>query len=73
MTPKCSQIFRAFARGESIKPIVERSGVSYGQTWSQLRRAIAELDRHKQERHPGQHEGIISRALWERVQERLGP
>ena len=27
--------------------------------------------RHKQERHPGQHEGIVSRALWERVQERL--
>jgi hypothetical protein len=26
---------------------------------------------HKQERHPGQHEGIVSRALWERVQERL--
>ena len=27
--------------------------------------------RHKQERHPGQHEAIVSRALWERVQERL--
>jgi len=27
--------------------------------------------RHKQERHPGQHEGIISRDLWERVQQRL--
>jgi hypothetical protein len=27
--------------------------------------------RHKQERNPGQHEGIVSRALWERVQERL--
>ena len=27
--------------------------------------------RHKQERHPGQHEGIVSRELWERVQERL--
>src|SRR5216684_2474716 len=27
--------------------------------------------RHKQERHAGQHEGIVSRELWERVQERL--
>ena len=27
--------------------------------------------RHKQERHPGQHEGIVSRELWERVQQRL--
>jgi site-specific DNA recombinase len=27
--------------------------------------------RHKQERHRGQHEAIVSRALWERVQERL--
>ncbi len=27
--------------------------------------------RHKHERHPGQHEAIVSRELWERVQERL--
>ncbi len=27
--------------------------------------------RHKQERHPGQHEAILSRELWERVQMRL--
>lgn len=27
--------------------------------------------RHKHERHPGQHEAIISRELWERVQQRL--
>jgi hypothetical protein len=28
--------------------------------------------RHKQERHPGLHQPIISRELWDRVQERLG-
>ena len=27
--------------------------------------------RHKRERHPGQHEAIVSRELWERVQQRL--
>ncbi|MFZ0246700.1 MAG: recombinase family protein, partial [Candidatus Binatus sp.] len=27
--------------------------------------------RHKNERHPGQHEAIVSRELWERVQDRL--
>jgi len=27
--------------------------------------------RHKQERYPGQHEAIVSRTLWERVQQRL--
>ncbi|MGH7780576.1 MAG: recombinase family protein [Candidatus Binataceae bacterium] len=27
--------------------------------------------RHKKERYPGQHEAILSRELWERVQERL--
>jgi site-specific DNA recombinase len=27
--------------------------------------------RHKQERHPGQHEPILARELWERVQQRL--
>jgi hypothetical protein len=45
MTPQCSQIFRAFARGESIAQIAETCGVSYGQAWSQLRRAIVTLDR----------------------------
>src|ERR1019366_9630639 len=27
--------------------------------------------RHKQERHPGQHEAILERELWEKVQQRL--
>jgi len=27
--------------------------------------------RHRQERHPGQHEAIVPRELWERVQQRL--
>jgi hypothetical protein len=27
--------------------------------------------RHKRDRHPGQHQALISRELWERVQERL--
>jgi len=27
--------------------------------------------RHKHERHPGQHEAIVSRELWERVEQRL--
>jgi site-specific DNA recombinase len=27
--------------------------------------------RHKKERYPGQHEAIISRELWEQVQQRL--
>ena len=27
--------------------------------------------RHKRERHPGQHEAIVSRELWEQVQQRL--
>ena len=27
--------------------------------------------RHKQERHPGQHEAILSKELWDRVQQRL--
>ena len=27
--------------------------------------------RHKQERHPGQHEAILSKELWERLQQRL--
>ncbi len=28
--------------------------------------------RHKNDRHPGQHEALISRELWEQVQQRLG-
>src|SRR5271154_2293142 len=27
--------------------------------------------RHKRERHPGQHEAILERSLWEKVQNRL--
>jgi hypothetical protein len=45
MTPQASRIFRAFVRGESIPQIAESCGVSYGQAWSQIRRAVAELDR----------------------------
>jgi hypothetical protein len=45
MTSQCSRIFRAFARGESIVQIAESCGVSYSKAWSQLRRAIAEVDR----------------------------
>jgi hypothetical protein len=45
MTTQGSQIFRAFARGESIAQIAENCRVSYGKAWSQLRRAVAELDR----------------------------
>lgn len=45
MTSQRSQIFRAFARGESIARIAESRGVSYGKAWSQIRRAVAELDR----------------------------
>src|SRR5690242_4136725 len=45
MTTETSQIFRAFARGISIVRIAESRGVSYTQAWSQIRRAVAELDR----------------------------
>lgn len=45
MTPQRRQIFRAFARGESIPLIAESSGVSYEKAWSHLKRAVAELDR----------------------------
>lgn len=45
MTSQRRRIFRAFARGESIARIAENCGVSYGQAWSQIRRAVAELDR----------------------------
>jgi hypothetical protein len=40
MTTQRSQIFRAFARGESIDQIVNTCGVSYGQACSQIRRAV---------------------------------
>ena len=45
MTPQRSQIFRAFARGESITRIAESCGISYGKAWSHLKRGIAKLDR----------------------------
>jgi hypothetical protein len=45
MTTQRSEIFRAFARGESIAQIAETGGVSYGKAWAQIGRAIAELDR----------------------------
>jgi hypothetical protein len=45
MTRQHSEIFRAFARGESIARIAENCGVNYGRAWSHLRRAVAELDR----------------------------
>ena len=45
MTSQRSEIFRAFARGKSIVQIAENCGASYGQAWSQIRRAVAELDR----------------------------
>ena len=45
MTSQRSEIFRAFARGESVTLIAESRGVSNTQAWSQLRRAVVELDR----------------------------
>ena len=45
MTAQRSEIFRAFARGESIPQIAKSCGVSYGWAWSQLKRAVAELYR----------------------------
>ena len=58
---------------------VSRKGIrSGGQSFS--RGALYELlsnpiyigeIRHKQERHPGQHEAILDRNLWEKVQKRL--
>jgi hypothetical protein len=44
MTSQRSQIFRAFARGESVARIAERRGVGHGRAWSQIRCAIGELD-----------------------------
>lgn len=45
MTPQGSRIFRAFVCGESIVRIAENCGVNYGKAWSQLGRAVSELDR----------------------------
>jgi hypothetical protein len=44
MTTRRSQIFRAFVRGEPIAQIAQSSGLSYGQAWSHLRGAVADLD-----------------------------
>jgi hypothetical protein len=45
MTARRSQMFRAFVRGESIARIAESCGVSYAQAWSQIRRAVEDLER----------------------------
>jgi site-specific DNA recombinase len=66
-------------RGVVSKVRVSRSGVKTGGR-SFSRGALYELlsnpihigeVRHKQERHPGQHEAIIERELWEQVQKHL--
>jgi hypothetical protein len=44
MTAQASQIFRAFTLGESIAPIADKCGISCAQAWTQLRRAIAEIE-----------------------------
>ncbi len=46
MTHQRSQIFRRFARGQSICQVAESFGVSYAQAWSELRRAIMEFERN---------------------------
>ena len=66
-------------RGIVSKVRVSRKGIkSGGQSFS--RGALYELlsnpiyigeIRHRQERHPGQHESILERDLWEKVQQRL--
>jgi site-specific DNA recombinase len=66
-------------RGVMSKIRISKSGIrSGGQPFS--RGALYELlsnpiyigeIRHKKTRHPGQHEPIVERELWERVQERL--
>jgi DNA invertase Pin-like site-specific DNA recombinase len=66
-------------RGVVSKVRVSRKGIkSGGRSFS--RGALYELlsnpiyvgeVRHRQERHPGQHEPILERAFWEKVQERL--
>lgn len=45
MTSLRSKIFRAFARGDSIARIADNCGIGYVQAWSQIRSAVAELDR----------------------------
>jgi hypothetical protein len=66
-------------RGVVSKVRVSRTGVKTGGR-SFSRGALYELlsnpiyvgeVRHKQERHPGQHEAILERELWERVQQHL--
>ena len=67
------------ARGIVSKVRISRSGIksggcrfSRGALYELLANPIyiGEI-RHKQERHPGQHEAILSKDLWERVQQRL--
>jgi DNA invertase Pin-like site-specific DNA recombinase len=66
-------------RGVVSKVRVSRTGIKTGGR-SFSRGALYELlsnpiyigeVRHKQERHPGQHEAILERELWERVQHHL--
>ncbi len=66
-------------RGVVSKIRVSRKGIKTGGR-SFSRGALYELlsnpiyigeIRHKQERHPGQHEAILDRGLWERAQQRL--
>ena len=66
-------------RGMKSKVRVSRNGIksggcrfSRGALYELLANPIyiGEI-RHKQERHPGQHEAILSKELWERVQQRL--
>jgi DNA invertase Pin-like site-specific DNA recombinase len=66
-------------RGVVSKVRVSRAGVKTGGR-SFSRGALYELlsnpiyigeVRHKRERHPGQHEGILERELWEQVQKHL--
>ena len=66
-------------RGITSKVRVSRNGIksggcrfSRGALYELLANPIyvGEI-RHKQERHPGQHEAILSKELWERVQQRL--
>jgi hypothetical protein len=45
VTVQRSQILRAFARGQSITRIAESFGIEHSQAWSQLKRAVAELER----------------------------
>ena len=65
-------------RGVVSKVRVSRTGIKGGRSFS--RGALYELlsnpiyigeVRHKQERHPGQHEAILERELWERAQHHL--